>query len=268
MKAEDREKINKRQQEFYNTKKKNLPTRIWSFFRNGALNRIKKGIGVEKEIYELHKNWFGDLSGKKVLDLGCYEGNSLSFYLAQNAEEYLGIDLSEKGIANLDRRLKKISGARAKTIDFLSDEFREKDFDLIYAYGVLHHFKDVDELILKLKEKLKPQGRIVSHDPLQTSMPIKIIRTIYRPFQSDREWEWPFSKKTYYKFEQAFEIKERRGVLGKAKYTAFVNLLPLSEDRRVEKAKQWHRQDWERSLGDDNHMFSCMHLSMLMQKRD
>lgn len=262
----EKENINQRQKEFYNTKKKNFPTRVWSFFRNGALNRIKKDIGVERDIYELHKTWFGDLSGKKVLDLGCYEGNSLSFFLAQNSAEYLGIDLSEKGIANLERKLKLLPNARAIAIDFLSDEFLEKDFDLIYAYGVLHHFRDVNELILKLKEKLKPGGDIVSHDPLQTSIPIKIIRTIYRPFQSDREWEWPFSKKTYYKFEKAFEIKERRGVLGKSKYTALINLFPLSEEKRVQKAKQWHRQDWERSLEDDNYMFSCMHLSMLMQK--
>lgn len=268
MKAEERAEINKRQQEFYNTKKKNLPTRVWSFFRNGALNRIKKGLGVEKEIYELHKSWFENLSGKKVLDLGCYAGNSLSFYLAQNAEEYLGIDLSEKGIARLDRRLQKIPGARAEVADFLSEDFKEKDFDLIYAYGVLHHFKDVDELILKLKQKLKPGGRIVSHDPLQTSLPIKIIRSLYRPFQSDRDWEWPFSEQTYYKFEQAFDIKERRAVLGKAKYAAFLNLMPFSEERKAEKAGQWHRQDWEKSLEDDKHMFSCMHLSLLMQKRD
>lgn len=264
----ERENINQRQKDFYNTKKKNFPTRIWSFFRNGALNRIKKDIGVEKEIYELHKTWFGDLAGKKVLDLGCYEGNSLSFFLAQNSTEYLGIDLSEKGIENLDRRLKDIPGARAMVVDFLSEKFEEKDFDLIYAYGVLHHFKDVDELILKLREKLKPEGRIISHDPLQTSTPIKIIRTIYRPFQSDRDWEWPFSKKTYYKFENAFEIKERRAVLGKAKYTAFLSLLPIAADRKTEKTKEWHRQDWERSSKDDDHMFSCMHLSMLMQKRD
>ena len=127
---------------------------------------------------------------------------------------------------------------------------------------------DVDELILKLNQKLKPQGRVISYDPLQTSIPIKILRRLYRPFQSDRDWEWPFSKNKYYKFENAFEIIERRGVLGKTKYTAFINLLPLSEDKRVEIAKQWHRQDWERSLKDDHHMFSCMHLSMLMQKKN
>ena len=166
MKSEERKLVNDKQKEFYDTKQKNTATRLWSYFRNGALNRIKKDIGIERDIYELHKNWFGDLAEKKVLDLGCYAGNSLSFYLAENSKEYLGIDLSPKGINNLSRRLEKIPGARAEVMDFLSEDFREKDFDLIYAYGVLHHFKDVDELIAKLQEKLSDRGKIVSHDPL------------------------------------------------------------------------------------------------------
>ena len=262
-----RSDVNQRQREFYDSKKKNFPTRLWSFFRNGALNRIKKAVGIEKDIYELHKTWFGDLSEKKVLDLGCYAGNSLSFHLAENSRSYLGIDLSPKGIENLNRRLQKIPGARVEVMDFLSEDFREKDFDLIYAYGVLHHFRNVDELILRLTEKLGPGGIIVSHDPLQTSLPIKSIRAIYRPFQSDKDWEWPFSRKTYYKFEKAFEIRERRSVLGKTKWSAFLSFLPISKDKKLNKARAWHREDWQKSAEDDDHMFRCMHLSMLMQKR-
>lgn len=267
MKPEERIAINKRQEEFYDRKNKNLPTRIWSYFRNGLLNRIKKGIGVERDIYDLHKTWFGDLSNKKVLDLGCYMGNSLSMYLAENSNKYLGIDLSGKGIEHLSRRLQNVEGARAEVMDFLSEEFTEKDFDLIYAYGVLHHFRDVEELIQRLNEKLKPGGMIVSHDPLETSLPIKTLRSIYRPFQSDKDWEWPFSRKTYYRFEKAFTVKERRGVLGKTKWTFLLNVLPVSEEKKLGRAKSWHREDWEKSAESDEYMFRCMHLSLFMQKK-
>ncbi|TVZ25562.1 methyltransferase family protein [Gillisia sp. Hel_I_86] len=263
----DRESINLKQKEFYDSKKKNPATRLWSYFRNGLLNNLKKDIGVEKDIYNLHKTWFGDLSGKKVLDLGCYEGNSLSIYLAQHSNEYIGIDLSSKGIDNLSRRLENISGARAEVMDFFSKDFEEKDFHLIYAYGVLHHFKDVDELIVKLKEKLQLDGEIISHDPLQTSLSIKLIRSLYRPFQSDKAWEWPFSRKTYYKFENAFEIKERRAVLGNAKWSALTGLLPLSDEKNLKKAKDWHREDWEKSAISDKHMFRCMQLSLFMKRK-
>ena len=57
------------------------------------------------------------------------------------------------------------------TIDFLSEDFKEKDFDLIYAYGVLHHFENLDLLIKRLKV-LKVNGEIISHDPLETSFHI------------------------------------------------------------------------------------------------
>ena len=266
MKPEERAEINKRQQDFYDRKKKNLPTRLWSYFRNGLLNNIKKEIGVEKDIYNLHKAWFGDLSNKKVLDLGCYMGNSLSMHLAENSKSYLGIDLSEKGITHLNKRLRNVDGARVEVMDFLSEEFTDKDFDLIYAYGVLHHFKDVDGLILRLQEKLKPGGMIVSHDPLQTSIPIKVLRILYRPFQSDKDWEWPFTIETYKKFDGAFEILERRGVLGNTKYAALLKFLPISEEKKAQKAKKWHKEDWKQSAVSNSYMFTCMHLSILMKK--
>ena len=69
--------VNKRQKDFYNHKssKKNLPTQLWYYFREKTLKKIRKDIGILNESYEIHKNWFGDLSNKKVLDLGCFEGN-------------------------------------------------------------------------------------------------------------------------------------------------------------------------------------------------
>lgn len=268
MKKEDFIEINLRQKAFYDKKRKNFATKIWFFLRNGVLQKVRKNIGVEKQVHSLHLEWCGDLSNKKVLDLGCYEGNSLSMHLALNSKEYTAIDLSEKGIAHLNNRIKHIPHARAIAIDFLSEEFTEKDFDLIYAYGVLHHFKDVELLIRRLKEKLTTNGNIISNDPLETSLPIKIIRTLYRPFQSDKDWEWPFTKKVYYQFEKAFEIKERRAMLGKAKWFVIVNFFPISGDKKTEIAKNWHRSDWKKSAVDDNYMFSCMHLTMLMQKKD
>lgn len=268
MNEELRKEINEKQREFYNTKKKNLPTRIWSYFRNGSLNRIKKETGVEKDIYELHKGWFGDLASKKVLDLGCYAGNSLSIYLAQNSGEYIGIDLSEAGIEKLNRRIQKFPRAEARAVDFLSDKFQEKDFDLIYAYGVLHHFKDLDELIFQLNSKLSKNGIIVSHDPLKTSFPIRFLRSLYRPFQTDRDWEWPFSKSSYIKFKKAFEIMDQRAVLGKSKWSALLNFLPISDDEKIRKAKKWHKEDWLRSASSEEYLFRCMHLSLLMRKKN
>ena len=100
---------NKKQKEFYNNIKQNFSTKIWAKFRNGLLNRIRKNIGIKDQAYLLHKEWFGDLSNKKVLDLGCYSGNYWSMYLAEHAKEYLGIDLSDVAILKLKEKIKTFS---------------------------------------------------------------------------------------------------------------------------------------------------------------
>ena len=259
---------NIRQKEFYNTKKKNFATKIWSSLREKTLKKIRKNIGILDQSYNLHKEWFGDLSTKKVLDLGCFAGNELSLYLAQNAKEYIGIDLSDVAIERLNKRLENIPTARAIAVDFLTNDFNDKDFDLIYAYGVLHHFQSVPILINKLKEKLSKNGEIISYDPLETSLPIKLIRFIYRPFQTDADWEWPFTRKTVKLFSSEFDVIERRGLLGKTKWYFLLNFFPITEEKRMQIGKKWHTYDWENSKKSDSALFSCMHITMLMKNNN
>ncbi len=258
---------NKAQKEFYTTKKKNLPTKIWSFVREKTLKDIRKELGILHGSYALHKEWMGDLTNKKILDLGCLSGNNLSVYMAENSKAYAGLDLSEVGIAKLQERIAHVPTAKAVAMDFFADEFTEKDFDIIYAYGVLHHFKNVDNLIARLDEKLAPQGEIISYDPLETSYPIWFIRKLYRPFQSDAAWEWPFTRKTVQKFAKAFEIVEKRGLLGKSKWYFIVGLLPMSKEKKLAWGKKAHVHDWNKSAESMEHLYSCMQVTMRMRKR-
>jgi SAM-dependent methyltransferase len=258
---------NKKQKEFYNNIKQNFLTKLWANFRNGVLNKIRKSLGIQDQAYQLHKLWFGDLSDKKVLDLGCFTGNYWSFYLAENSKEYIGIDLSDVAIDKFKQRLGEIPSARAEAVDFLSCDFKENNFDLIYAYGVLHHFENSTILIDRLNSKLNEDGIIISYDPLSTSWVSRFIRMVYRPFQTDADWEWPFSKKTFYKYKDTFDIIERRGVLGKAKWVVLLDILPISKDKKNRIGQNWHNHDWNKSKSSDSVLFTCMHITMLMKKK-
>lgn len=235
--------------------------------RNKLLSDFRKELKISEQVYDRHKVWLGDLSDKKVLDLGCFAGNYLSLYLAENAKSYLGIDLSDEAIAKLNERLKDFPNAEAKEVDFLSPDFKEQDFDIIYAYGVLHHFESLDMLFDKLKEKLAPNGQLISYDPLKTSWPLKVIRAIYRPFQSDADWEWPFSKQTVRRFHKEFTVVERHGILGSSKWAFFLNLIPFSSKKKLNYIKKLHQKDWEKSQTNDRQLYTCMHLTMHMQKK-
>ena len=267
--TEDILEINKKQKEFYNSDnrgKKNIASSLWTSLRNGLLNDFRKKFDIKDRVYDEHKLWLGDLSDKKILDLGCLQGNYLSLYMAKNAKEYIGIDLSDVAIAHLQKTIEQnqCKNASARAVDFLSPEFTETNFDIIYAYGVLHHFENFDLLISKMKEKLNPNGIIVSYDPLETSLPIKILRTIYRPFQDDKDWEWPFTKKVLAKIQSNFKIEEIRGVLGQSKYGIFINFLPLSHAFKSRVIAKMVDKDWNcKTLND---IYPCMHTTMLLRK--
>jgi SAM-dependent methyltransferase len=150
-------------------------------------------------------------------------------------------------------------------IDFLSPEFTDTNFDVIYAYGVLHHFEDFQILTSKLNEKLKQGGEIISYDPLQTSIPIKTLRAIYRPFQSDKDWEWPFKKSTLKTLDENFDIIEKNGILGKSKYGVLINILPIKKSAKTKIIKDLVEKDW--NLKNLNDSYSCMHITMLLKKK-
>lgn len=257
--------LNKKQAEFYTTKTKNIPTRIWSFIRESTLKNVRKELGIMEDCYNTHMEWFGDLKYKKVLDLGCAYGNYHSEHLAKHSKQYFGVDLSEKAIGLLRKKIKNYPNAKALSVDFLSDDFQEVDFDLIYAHGVLHHFENVDLIITKLKEKLKYNGQIISHDPLETSLPIWILRRLYRPFQSDAMWEWPFNRKTLNKFNENFNIVEKRGILAKSKWYFLILLLPITKPAKIRLGKFLHDIDWKKSSDSFNYLYKCMQVSIHMK---
>ncbi|WP_179348648.1 class I SAM-dependent methyltransferase [Winogradskyella pacifica] len=261
--------VNKRQKEFYNdtNKHKNFATKLWSKLRNGTLHKYTHDLDLKNKVYSEHKVWLGNLEDKKVLDLGCLRGNNLSLYMAKNAKEYVGIDLSDVAIEELNEKLINAGCTNAKgiAVDFLSADFKHENFDVIYAYGVLHHFEDFDLLINKLQEKLAKNGSIISYDPLETSFPIKFVRMLYRPFQSDKDWEWPFTKVTLKKLDSSFNIVEKRGILGQSKYGLLLNYSPLSSVSKKAKILKMIDNDWNAENWTD--IYPCMHLTMLLRNK-
>lgn len=264
--------VNKKQKAFYNddasVSKPNFFSSLWRGFRNGPLNTYQKTYRLRDRMYEQHKLWMGDLSEKKVLDLGCLRGNSLSLYMAKNAKSYVGIDLSDVATKDLQQKLIEANydGATAIAVDFLSDDFEEKDFDIIYAFGVLHHFENFSILLDRLIEKLKPKGQVISFDPLETSLPVKVLRSLYRPFQQDKDWEWPFDSSSFHSIKRHFDILELRGVLGKSKYGLLLHMLPLSKNWKKKKIEKMVESDWKNQ--SDTEILNCMQVTMRLQKKE
>lgn len=240
---------------------------LWRILRR-RMYFLMQNSGVWSDVYSLQKEWMGDLSGKKVLDFGCFDGNVLSGYIAENAASYLGVDLSKPALGRLSQYFeqKGINGTRVHCVDVLSGDFTESGFDIIYAEGVLHHFNPIDVLLPILYEKLAPGGKIISLDPLQTSFLTRGVRAFYHPFRSDKEWEWPFTKDTFKAIRQYFTIGKFQGVFGFSKWAIPVAF--IHERTAVALAKYLHSKDLSLAGSDERFLWGCMQVAMRLEKKE
>lgn len=245
----------------------NVIGRTWARLRAGY-GDIVNGLGEYEMWSALHWAWMGDLSDKKVLDLGCHAGNQLSLELARRSREYVGLDLSESATAALQARIDAagIGGARTVAADFLSPEaFPDGGFDVVYAQSVFHHFKYMGPFLERVDEVLAPGGQVITSDPMQTYWPLRLLRAVYRPFQRDSAWEYPFTKATFREIERHFEIENLRGLMGKTKWVLL--LYPLNKRLGERKWRQWLREDEEEASSVGPGLWKCMRVTMNLRKR-
>jgi len=94
--------------------------------------------------------------GDSVLDVGCGNGRLVEGLKEKNVK-YLGIDFSEKLIAEARKKYPHHEFAVVDLAEFHSDQAK---YDVVFCLSVLNHFpKDFQEkIILNIKSALKPGG--------------------------------------------------------------------------------------------------------------
>jgi hypothetical protein len=58
---------------------------------------------------------------------------------------------------------------------------------------------------------------ITVDDPLETWLPTKLLRMAYRPFETDADWEYPFTRDTLRAIQRHFELAKVQGTYGFSK---------------------------------------------------
>ncbi|MFA6533782.1 MAG: class I SAM-dependent methyltransferase [Patescibacteria group bacterium] len=102
----------------------------------------------------------GDLSNKRVLDLGCGRGR-YAIEIAKRAKEVVGVDISIKSI-DLARQAAEQAGVNnfQGLIDDFFEPFESAPFDYILAVNLLHHVDNLDLILTNIRKSLKPNGKI------------------------------------------------------------------------------------------------------------
>lgn len=126
------------------------------FDEYAKMSRSRQGLSGAGEWHQL-KALFPDLSGKRVLDLGCGYGWHCNYAVECGAEQVLGIDLSEK----------MIHAAKEKNVDHkityqvcgVDDYDYPMDFyDCVISNLVLHYIADIDTIFRNIYRTLGANG--------------------------------------------------------------------------------------------------------------
>jgi SAM-dependent methyltransferase len=123
-------------------------------------------VGGERGRRTIVRDYVRPHPGARVLDLGCGPGELVDHL---GAVRYVGIDVSDRYIARARHAFGDRAEFRVGDATRLDDDLR--DFDLVLAFGVIHHLDDDGALRLLsvAKAALRRGGRFVSVDPAAVS---------------------------------------------------------------------------------------------------
>jgi tRNA (mo5U34)-methyltransferase len=137
-------------------------------WRKGPFNLF--GINIDTE-WRSDWKWerllphIADLKGRTILDVGCGNGYHCWRMLGQQAKLVLGIDPSQKFLAQFSI-IKKYLGTLPVHllplgIEDMPTEIANHGFDSVFSMGVLYHRKSPISHLYELKNLLAPNGELI-----------------------------------------------------------------------------------------------------------
>ena len=137
-----------------NVKHSSLTVGTAEYFRE--VTRKKYFVEPHIPLFANHSEW----AGKRVLELGTGIGTDAEQF-ARAGANYTGIDLSERSIAICEQRFRvfDLSGRfLVGDMERLGEVVPGERFDLIYAFGSIHHTPSPEEAVNDIYEHLVPGG--------------------------------------------------------------------------------------------------------------
>jgi 2-polyprenyl-3-methyl-5-hydroxy-6-metoxy-1,4-benzoquinol methylase len=101
---------------------------------------------------------FHHWQGKRVLEVGCGIGSDAEEF-ARHGAEYVGIDISDESLDVARRRFQVLDLEGNFYYQNAGEDMSHLGrFDLVYSYGVIHHFPNIEQTIENIRNVLNPDA--------------------------------------------------------------------------------------------------------------
>ena len=123
----------------------------------------------------------GNLSGRRVLDVGCGDGLNMTMFAKMGAD-VTGIDVSP-GALDVAHRRAEVNGV-ADSVRLVCSPIEKADlpdasFDVVWGDGILHHVLDeLEPTVRRLVRWVKDDGLIVFSEPVNLFEPLRRLRRL------------------------------------------------------------------------------------------
>lgn len=117
-------------------------------------------LGYSKRKSEILQEWAG--TGKKILDVGCYDGRDTVTFIQKGNEVY-GIEVLEEPALKAREK-----GVSVEVFDIDKCEtwpYEDSFFDIVIAGDIVEHVIDVDRFMQNAHRVLKPEGHLYISTP-------------------------------------------------------------------------------------------------------
>lgn len=129
---------------------------------------INANVLIENPII---KKMMPNLKNKKILDLGCGDGNMSEYFIKNGAKKVVGIDVSTNMIEEAKKN-NKYDNVEYYLMKMENISKITEKFDIVYSSLAFHYVKDYNKLLKNIYSLLKTNGILLysQESPLNTSI--------------------------------------------------------------------------------------------------
>lgn len=136
----------------------------------------KRFESPERDAYQKPEKvlaFFGDISGRKIMDIGAGSGY-FSVKLAKKGALVIAADVNDEFQAIIKERIdtEKLENLTTRKIPYDSPGLEDKEVDMVLMVNTYHHIENRPEYFAKVKDGLKNKGELVIIDFFDADIPV------------------------------------------------------------------------------------------------